>query len=621
MSLVDGFSRGSPVSPTPSFRRSSIFTSNTLIGSQDFAVKSRPNLFTHAYPYPGPPTLLIYLSGRGVARHVCGERTGYQSTREACSLRLAAVCEHAMLVISVLACVVAVCGLPLPLKPQPSTCGYQSCPETQSGMLNVHLVPHSHDDVGWLKTVDQYYYGKFDNIQRAGVQYIIDSVVGELTKDPSKRFIQVETAFFWKWWLEQDDDMRQTYRKLVNSGQIEMIGGGWSMNDEAATHYQSTVDNFSWGLRRLNDTFGECGRPRIGWQIDPFGHSRETASIMARMGFDGLFFGRLDYQDKQQRLQNKTMEMMWKASANLGSEADLFTGVNYNGYSYPSGFCFDINCSDEPIIEDVDSPEYNVPERLKSFIDQVKKQAASYATDNVMLTMGGDFNYMEAHMNYKNMDKLIRLVNGLQTNGSEIHLLYSTPSCYLKAVHEANVTLTTKTDDFFPYASDEHSYWTGYFTSRPTQKRFERTTNNMLQVCKQLSVLARLSGEEEERKLNWAREAQGVMQHHDAITGTAKQAVANDYSRILTEAVTSCSDVSRTAINGAGGDMTGSRAVVVGDVDERSVAARSHVARRLAGSGVRPASRLAAKQCLTLNGIERVYLQRTRNKHNGRGSP
>jgi hypothetical protein len=28
------------------------------------------------------------------------------------------------------------------------------------------------------------------------------------------------------------------------------------------------------------------------------------------------------------------------------------------------------------------------------------------------------------------------------------------------------VTLPTKDDDFFPYASDPHAYWTGYFTSR-----------------------------------------------------------------------------------------------------------------------------------------------------------
>ncbi|KAJ8898278.1 hypothetical protein PR048_003638 [Dryococelus australis] len=40
MPLVSGFSRGSPVSPALSFRRCSMLTSITLIGSQDLAVKS-----------------------------------------------------------------------------------------------------------------------------------------------------------------------------------------------------------------------------------------------------------------------------------------------------------------------------------------------------------------------------------------------------------------------------------------------------------------------------------------------------------------------------------------------------------------------------------------------------
>ncbi|XP_050556620.1 lysosomal alpha-mannosidase-like isoform X1 [Spodoptera frugiperda] len=428
-------------------------------------------------------------------------------------------------------------------------CGYDSCTATSPGMLNVHIVPHTHDDVGWLKTVDQYYYGSRNNIQKAGVQYILDSVVKELWESPKRRFIYVETAFFWKWWVRQPPSVQQKVRVLVSQGRLQMVGGAWSMNDEAASHYQSTIDQFTWGLRKLNDTFGQCGWPHVGWQIDPFGHSREFANLLSMMGYDGLFLGRIDYQDKRTRLLGKNMEMLWRGDDVLGKSSDIFTGVLYNTYSPPPGFCFDVLCSDEPIIDDATSPLYNVETKIPVFLDYVKNQARYYKTQNVIVTMGGDFTYQDASMWYINLDKLIKYSNlKAARDGLNISVFYSTPNCYLKSVKEANPTLPTKKDDFFPYASDPTAYWTGYFTSRPTTKFFEREGNNYLQTMKQLQVLADLD-KHNEFVLNELKSAMGVMQHHDAITGTEKQHVTHDYERLLNQAIDDAFIIAKQAFN------------------------------------------------------------------------
>jgi len=48
------------------------------------------------------------------------------------------------------------------------------------------------------------------------------------------------------------------------------------------------------------------------------------------MGFDGLFFGRADYEDYQTRNRTKTMEMVWKASANLGELSINDSSLNFD---------------------------------------------------------------------------------------------------------------------------------------------------------------------------------------------------------------------------------------------------------------------------------------------------
>ncbi|XP_020290943.1 lysosomal alpha-mannosidase [Pseudomyrmex gracilis] len=424
--------------------------------------------------------------------------------------------------------------IPRTLPEEPSkNCGYKACHAVDPNKLNIHLVSHTHDDVGWLKTVDQYYFGSRSTIQKAGVQYILDSVIQSLLADPNRRFIFVETAFLWKWWLRQNNEVRANVKMLINEGRLEIIGGAWSMNDEACTHYHSLIDQFTWGFRRLNDTFGECARPRIGWQIDPFGHSREQASLFAQMGFDGMLFGRIDYQDKSKRLSEQSMEFVWKSSPSLGKRANLFTAAMYNTYSPPPGFCFDVLCTDEPLIDDPDSPDFNINKKVELFLAYVKKQALAYKTNHIILTMGEDFHYQQSEMVFGNLDKLIRYTN--QRNGSTYNVIYSTPLCYLKALNDQKLQWPTKSDDFFPYASDPHAFWTGYFSSRPTVKFFERMGNNLLQTSKQLVVLTGLK--HHDRHLELFREAMGVMQHHDAVTGTEKQLVADDYSRILYKSV------------------------------------------------------------------------------------
>ncbi|WAR25685.1 MA2B1-like protein [Mya arenaria] len=362
-------------------------------------------------------------------------------------------------------------------------CGYEACNPVKDGMLNVHIVPHTHDDVGWVKTYQQYY--------DQDVSYIISSVVENLKEDimGQKRFIYVEMAFLKMWWQKQDESTKETFRSLVNKGKLEIILGGWCMNDEATPYYLDIIDQHSLGFEFIRKNIGDCGRPKIGWQIDPFGHSRELGSLFKQFGFHGMFVGRIDYQDKEQRRKTKTMEMVWKTSDSL-DDSDLFVGVLDNVYWPPKGFCWDYWCNDRELVNSSDS--YNEA-KVDDFIGLMRAEAERYATDHIMVEMGSDFQYRQAEKWYRNLDELIRLVNERQNDPDfKMNLLYSTPSCYLYQLHRSNRTWGTKRDDFFPFAHRPHSFWTGYFTSRPILKRLVRTAGAILQTCKQLSALSGL---------------------------------------------------------------------------------------------------------------------------------
>ena len=69
----------------------------------------------------------------------------------------------------------------------------------------------------------------------------------------------------------------------------------------------------------------------------------------------------------------------------------------------------------------------------------------------------------------------------------------------------------------------------GYFTSRPSLKRYTRLSSQLLNVARHWSVFSGSNGDSVERL--WKHLS--VVQHHDAVAGTARQAVTDDYSMRL----------------------------------------------------------------------------------------
>ncbi|KAK3026721.1 hypothetical protein RJ639_042174 [Escallonia herrerae] len=167
---------------------------------------------------------------------------------------------------------------------------------------------------------------------------------------------------------------------------------------------------------------------------------------------------------------------------------------------------------------------------LRLFFDSILiglVQANITRTNHVMWLMGADFKYQYAHTWFRQMDKLIHYVN----MDGRVNALYSTPSIYTDAKHASGESWPIKTGDFFPYADRPNGYWTGYFTSRPALKRYIRMMSGYYMAARQLEFFR--GRRESGPNTDTLADALAIAQHHDAVTGTEKQHVANDYAKRL----------------------------------------------------------------------------------------
>lgn len=116
------------------------------------------------------------------------------------------------------------------------------------------------------------------------------------------------------------------------------------------------------------------------------------------MGFDAWFFARIDYKDKEKRLNDKELEFVWRPSTeHLGNDVQIFTHTLYAHYSAPHGFDFDSTSNDKPWINNDKSKDYNSETEAQALISQLEERADHYLTDDIFVLFGDDFRWMNAY--------------------------------------------------------------------------------------------------------------------------------------------------------------------------------------------------------------------------------
>lgn len=129
-------------------------------------------------------------------------------------------------------------------------------------------------------------------------------------------------------------------------------------------------------------------------------------------GYNSVFFMRADYQDIQQRNNNRTSEWIWAPSPSLGMSGATYAGIIYAGYCTIGGL--DVGGNDAPVMDDITLEDYNVGSIVELVVNRVQDAVSKYpqgqvaadGTADVLLPIGCDFAWENGATVYTNMDKV-----------------------------------------------------------------------------------------------------------------------------------------------------------------------------------------------------------------------
>lgn len=429
---------------------------------------------------------------------------------------------------------------------------------TPSGKkLTAIIVPHSHNDPGWHKTVEGYFHDQS--------KHTLDYMVEKLMKFPKMTFIWAESVFMSLWWEQLSSKTKTNLRQLIREGRVEIVVGSWVVPDEANPSYYALVDQMIEGHHWLSTHMNVT--PTNTWSLDPFGYSSTLPYLYKRAGFDNMIILRVHTGLKELLQKDKSLEFMWRQHWDSTGSTDIRTQLMpyqlYNikhtcGPDHDICLKFDFRNIPGEISESRAVPvsDHNVDELSRLLVQQYQKKADLFKHNVVLIPIGDDFRFdrsIEWDQQYTNYMKLFNYINSKKDWNIDVR--FGTLKDYFSELDKAmsyvgplpKGDLPTLVGDFFPYTDNDVDYWTGYFTSRPFDKALGRQLESQLRAADLLNTFALMSKckhkftmyDSNMQELEKAHQYLGLFQHHDAITGTSVSHVVADNERRLMAGITS----------------------------------------------------------------------------------
>lgn len=330
---------------------------------------------------------------------------------------------------------------------------------------NIHLICNAHLDPVW----------QWEWEEGAAETLSTYRIAADFCEQYEKFVFCHNEALLYRWIEEYDMPLFERIKKLVAAGKWHIMGGWHLQPDCNMPSGEAMVRQIHEGRKYFKEKFGVV--PKVGINVDPFGHSRGLVQIMVKCGYEGYLFMR-PYASFKALPAN---EFTWE-----GYDGSEIIGIRTGAYNSAKG---------------------KAVEKISHYVEKCPE-------DDCVVCLWGIGNH-GGGPSKEDLDAIVALRKEV---GEGVNIIDSTPEGYLEAI---------KGKRAFPKVDSSLNLWApGCYTSQVRVKQKYRQAENTYFFTESICAHAAEQGLMEYPSEDFAKAIYDILtiQFHDILPGSSIQA-------------------------------------------------------------------------------------------------